>query len=360
MWLLSIVITSLLVWRETSASCKTLNSRLMIWNISSESVNKSNCYRWKSNFPIQTFAETMNEIKELWKHEFLVLRGFCISPVSKMTCLLLYINYMLKRSFMNNFFLSYMCKGREAVAMEPAWRQQGRGRGRGQNGQGDRPCLLQMDRPDGQEQQGQTKVTTVPGPQCGEDLSWTAVSWPRVSWQLIGSLCATGELVQSKFEEIRKSDQAAAQRLVENYISSSSSDDDDHGDVDHEDEKRGKILVSTFTTYASQTGESRKNWNSSSLEHFPFLYLERIVSIRAGLGLGLSGLIPEIGYANGCPCMSRWWCHRSGQDWSVCQWAVSVWSAHLSDLYCLGQEDSAGKILCLSLPLAPSVPPPSL
>lgn len=192
---------------------------------------------------------------------------------------------MLKRSFINNFFSSYLCKVREAVAMEPAWRQQGRGRGRGQNGQADRPCLLQMERPDGQEQEGKTKVTTVPGPQCGEDLSWTEVSWLRVSWQLIGSLCATGELVQSKFEEIRQSNQAAAQRLVENYISSSSSDDDDddddHGDVDHKDEKRGKILVSTFTTYASQTGESCKNWNSSWWEHFLFLYIELTVSIRA-------------------------------------------------------------------------------
>lgn len=64
--------------------------------------------------------------------------------------------------------------------------------------------------------------------------------------------------VQSKFEEIRKSNQAAAQRLVETHISSSSSeddDDDDDGAGDHEDGKRGKILASTFTTYTDQTGE---------------------------------------------------------------------------------------------------------
>lgn len=71
-------------------------------------------------------------------------------------------------------------------------------------------------------------------------------------------LWLTGASVQSKFEEIRKSNQAAAQRLVESQISSSSSDDDDNDDdgaVDHEDGKRGKILASTFTTYTNQTGE---------------------------------------------------------------------------------------------------------
>lgn len=60
--------------------------------------------------------------------------------------------------------------------------------------------------------------------------------------------------VQSKFEEIRKSNQAAAQRLVESHFSSSSSDEDEGTDgVGHEDGKRGKILASTFTTYTDQT-----------------------------------------------------------------------------------------------------------
>lgn len=63
--------------------------------------------------------------------------------------------------------------------------------------------------------------------------------------------------VQSKFQEIRKSNQAAAQRLVESYIISSSSDDDDDDDGagDHEEGKRGKILALTFTSYTTQTGE---------------------------------------------------------------------------------------------------------
>ncbi|TNN77278.1 NF-X1-type zinc finger protein NFXL1 [Liparis tanakae] len=104
----------------------------------------------------------------------------------------------------------------EAVAMEPAWRQQGRGRGRGQEGPGER------SRPPQKEREG-------PG--------------------------APG---RSKFEEIRKSNQAAAQRLVESRVSSSSSDEEEEDDeevkVDHKDGKRGKILESTFTSYTDQTG----------------------------------------------------------------------------------------------------------
>lgn len=64
--------------------------------------------------------------------------------------------------------------------------------------------------------------------------------------------------VQSKFQEIKKSNQAAAQRLLESYIISSSSDDDDDDDDgagDHEEGKRGKILALTFTSYTTQTGE---------------------------------------------------------------------------------------------------------
>uniref|UniRef100_A0A8C2ZVF3 Nuclear transcription factor, X-box binding-like 1 n=1 Tax=Cyclopterus lumpus TaxID=8103 RepID=A0A8C2ZVF3_CYCLU len=100
--------------------------------------------------------------------------------------------------------------------MEPAWRQQGKGRGRSQESQGER------SRPPQKEREG------------------------------------PGASVRSKFDEIRKSNQAAAQRLVESRVSSSSSDEEDDEDeevkVDHKDGKRGKILASTFTTYTDQTG----------------------------------------------------------------------------------------------------------
>ncbi|GLD74190.1 NF-X1-type zinc finger protein NFXL1 [Lates japonicus] len=127
----------------------------------------------------------------------------------------------------------------EAVAMEPAWRQQGRGRGRSQEGHGERsrPPQKERERPGAAAgawaagRGARTKTATAPGPEPPQGVS-----------------------VQSKFEEIRKSNQAAAQRLVESRISSSSSDEDDDGDVDHKEGKTGKILESTFTTYTDQTG----------------------------------------------------------------------------------------------------------
>ncbi|XP_068611953.1 NF-X1-type zinc finger protein NFXL1 [Brachionichthys hirsutus] len=103
--------------------------------------------------------------------------------------------------------------------MEPAWRQRGRGRGRSQEGHSER------SRPLPQRDEG-------------------------------GSRELTGTSVQSKFEEIRKSNQAAAQRLVESQISFSSDEDedDDDDDANHKDGKRGRVLASTFTSYADQSG----------------------------------------------------------------------------------------------------------
>lgn len=60
---------------------------------------------------------------------------------------------------------------------------------------------------------------------------------------------------QSKFEEIRKSNQAAAQRFAGSQFSSSDEDDEE---VDEEQNgKHGKIVASTFTTYTHQTGALR-------------------------------------------------------------------------------------------------------
>uniref|UniRef100_A0A1A8GZW0 Nuclear transcription factor, X-box binding-like 1 n=2 Tax=Nothobranchius korthausae TaxID=1143690 RepID=A0A1A8GZW0_9TELE len=104
--------------------------------------------------------------------------------------------------------------------MEPAWRQQGRGRGRGHDAQGQRsrPVPKERERPGGAPEH----------PQAGQP-------------------------VPSRFEEIRKSNQAAAKRLVESHLSSSSSDEDQDG-TDDGDTQRGRILESTFTSYTSQTG----------------------------------------------------------------------------------------------------------
>ncbi|GAA6081053.1 NF-X1-type zinc finger protein NFXL1 isoform X2 [Tachysurus ichikawai] len=114
--------------------------------------------------------------------------------------------------------------------MEPAWRQ-ARGRGRGQAAGDVSSWPIQRQEEGRRLGRGRARsVTTVPKAQQS----------PAVS-------------SQSKFDEIRKSNQAAAQRLAESQYSSSSDDDDD----DDEDEvlgKRGRILESTLTTYTSQTG----------------------------------------------------------------------------------------------------------
>lgn len=52
-----------------------------------------------------------------------------------------------------------------------------------------------------------------------------------------------------KFDEIKKANQAAAKKLVEDQLSSSSEDDDEDAEA-----KQGKILDKTFTIYTSQTG----------------------------------------------------------------------------------------------------------
>ncbi|KAK1889726.1 NF-X1-type zinc finger protein NFXL1 [Dissostichus eleginoides] len=101
----------------------------------------------------------------------------------------------------------------EAVAMEPAWRQQGRGRGRGQEGDRPRPPEKERERPGvggggrggrGGGGGGGAGGGRGGGGGGGGKMKNAATPEPPQS--------AT---VQSKFEEIKKANQAAAQRLVE-------------------------------------------------------------------------------------------------------------------------------------------------
>ncbi|RVE60906.1 hypothetical protein OJAV_G00186070 [Oryzias javanicus] len=118
--------------------------------------------------------------------------------------------------------------------MEPAWRQQGRGRGRSQNSQEERPRPPQKEK-------------AVPGVGRG---GRGPKADPSPDLPQAGA-------VQSKFEEIRRSNQAAARRLVESQVgssSSSSSDEDESEDGSQKEGQRGRILASTFTTYTHQTG----------------------------------------------------------------------------------------------------------
>lgn len=57
---------------------------------------------------------------------------------------------------------------------------------------------------------------------------------------------------QKKFDEIKKANQAAAKKLVEDQFSSSSEDEDN----EEVEGKHGRILAKTFTTYTNQTGKT--------------------------------------------------------------------------------------------------------
>ncbi|XP_058618505.1 NF-X1-type zinc finger protein NFXL1 isoform X2 [Onychostoma macrolepis] len=59
----------------------------------------------------------------------------------------------------------------------------------------------------------------------------------------------------SRFEEIRRSDQAAARRLATEPHSSSSEDEDEDEDVSEEGGKRGKILQSALSPYSVHSGD---------------------------------------------------------------------------------------------------------
>uniref|UniRef100_A0A6J0TA16 NF-X1-type zinc finger protein NFXL1 isoform X1 n=1 Tax=Pogona vitticeps TaxID=103695 RepID=A0A6J0TA16_9SAUR len=110
-----------------------------------------------------------------------------------------------------------------------AWRQAGRGRGRGgRNGAGGIPT---SSGPGGRGRaRGVGAVLPVAAPDRGASQ---------------GSELAS----QKKFNEIKKANQAAAKKLVEDQFSSSSEDDDEEIEGKH-----GKILDKTFVTYTKQTG----------------------------------------------------------------------------------------------------------
>ncbi|CAI5783838.1 NF-X1-type zinc finger protein NFXL1 [Podarcis lilfordi] len=110
--------------------------------------------------------------------------------------------------------------------MEAAWRQGGRGRGRGRAGAGGVPA---GSGPGGRGR-GRGGASPAAGA-CSNNAS--------------GARELTS---QKKFDEIKKANQAAARKLVEDQFSSSSEEEDE--DIKG---KHGKILAKTFTTYTNQT-----------------------------------------------------------------------------------------------------------
>ncbi|XP_074397635.1 NF-X1-type zinc finger protein NFXL1 isoform X1 [Zonotrichia albicollis] len=110
--------------------------------------------------------------------------------------------------------------------MEAQWRQGGRGRGRG------RP---------GDELAARSGAAARPPAARGRGAARAAAAGP------VGD--GTSELSSlKKFDEIKKANQAAAKKLIEDQLSSSSEDDDEDAEA-----KQGKILDKTFTIYTSQT-----------------------------------------------------------------------------------------------------------
>ncbi|XP_024000189.1 NF-X1-type zinc finger protein NFXL1 [Salvelinus sp. IW2-2015] len=161
--------------------------------------------------------------------------------------------------------------------MDPAWRQQGRGRGRGQpQGQTSRPQRERAAGPAAESPKAPSGVWAGDGRGRGGDgrgrggdgrggdgrgKNTTAQLQPVNRGKNMVAPSQHTASSQSKFEEIRKSNQAAAQRLAQSQYSSSSDDDvddivDDGGKVQGKDGKRGQILASTLTTYTDQTGET--------------------------------------------------------------------------------------------------------
>ncbi|XP_067117921.1 NF-X1-type zinc finger protein NFXL1 [Osmerus mordax] len=177
--------------------------------------------------------------------------------------------------------------------MEPAWRQQGRGRGRGQ-GQGP-----------GAQPQKESMRTQAPGG------VWSGGGRGRGGGGDTNTdpQSAQGVSSQSKFDEVRRSNQEAAQRLVKSQCSSSSSDEDDEEETQAKDGQRGKILASTFTTYTDQTGgdvsdlQRTRQYLSDAFQSGALTCLVCIASVRR---------TQAVWSCSGCfslfhvPCIQKW------------------------------------------------------
>ncbi|XP_053110346.1 NF-X1-type zinc finger protein NFXL1 isoform X1 [Hemicordylus capensis] len=110
--------------------------------------------------------------------------------------------------------------------MEAAWRQGGRGRGRGRTG------VVGIPAGNGPGGRGRGRSEGSPS-----------------SVATCNALGAIELASQKKFDAIKKANQAAAKKLVEDQFSSSSEDEDN----EEVEGKHGKILAKTFTPYTSQT-----------------------------------------------------------------------------------------------------------
>ncbi|KAM6440614.1 NF-X1-type zinc finger protein NFXL1 isoform 2-T2 [Liasis olivaceus] len=156
-----------------------------------------------------------------------------------------------------------------------AWRQGGRGRGRGRAAAG----------------------AVLPGNAAGG----------RARARAAGAGGAHELASQKKFDEIKKANQAAVKRLVENQFSSSSEDDD--GDDEEIEGKHGQILAKTFTKYTNQTDgdaselERTKQYMNDAFQSGALTCLICIASIKRN---------QAVWSCSGCfcifhmPCIQKW------------------------------------------------------
>ncbi|XP_028973610.1 NF-X1-type zinc finger protein NFXL1 [Esox lucius] len=202
--------------------------------------------------------------------------------------------------------------------MDPAWRQQGRGRGRGQS-QG------QVSRPQKEREKVLAPAAATPTPPGGV---WAGDGRGRGGGRGAGkNITASTKPVnrgknmvdppkntassQSKFEEIRKSNQAAAQRLAQSQYSSSSDDEEDEDGVEvlGKEGKRGQILASALVTYTDQTGgditelERTRQYLSDAFQSGAITCLICIASVKRN---------QAVWSCSGCfslfhiPCIQKW------------------------------------------------------
>uniref|UniRef100_A0A6Q2Y0G7 NF-X1-type domain-containing protein n=1 Tax=Esox lucius TaxID=8010 RepID=A0A6Q2Y0G7_ESOLU len=182
--------------------------------------------------------------------------------------------------------------------MDPAWRQQGRGRGR----------AAATPTPPGGVWAGDGRGR---GGGRGAGKNITASTKPVNRGKNMVDPPKNTASSQSKFEEIRKSNQAAAQRLAQSQYSSSSDDEEDEDGVEvlGKEGKRGQILASALVTYTDQTGgditelERTRQYLSDAFQSGAITCLICIASVKRN---------QAVWSCSGCfslfhiPCIQKW------------------------------------------------------
>lgn len=199
--------------------------------------------------------------------------------------------------------------------MDASWRQVAAGRGRAR-GRGTAVPLSGNGVPLGGAGGGRAKgsggaVPSAPGPRraatpgpAGRKQRSAGGEAPQPLW--VGGEDGSELISQRKFEEIKKANQAAARKLVEEHCSSSS--EEEEGDEDFEG-KQGKIVANTFVTYTTHTDgdvhelEKTKQYLNEAFQAGAMTCLICIASVKRN---------QAVWSCSGCfcifhmPCIQKW------------------------------------------------------